>query len=55
MNRADLEQYILESYSTGPEYLWIRYPNYGVFRHSGNRKWVAAIMDVPRNKLGLTG
>lgn len=55
MNRTDLEQYILEYYSTEPEYLWIRYPNYAVFRHSSNRKWFAAIMDVPRNKLGLQG
>ncbi len=55
MNRAELEQFILEHYSTEPEHLWIRYPNYAVFRHSSNQKWFAAIMDVPKNKLGLTG
>ena len=26
-----------------------------MFRHGGNRKWFALVLDVPRNKLGLTG
>lgn len=55
MTRGELEEYIASSYSTEPEYLWIRYPNYEVFRHAGNGKWFAAIMDVPGDKLGLPG
>ena len=29
-------------------------PYFLVFRHSGNRKWFAVIMDIPRKNLGLT-
>lgn len=55
MNRTDLEQFILEYYSTEPDYPWMKYPNYAVFRHRGNQKWFAAILDVPKSKLGLLG
>ena len=53
MNRVELEQFIQDNYSTEPDYPWIKYPNYQVFRHGSNKKWFALIMDVPKNKLGL--
>jgi len=53
MQRAELEKYILETYNAEADHPWIKYPNYEVFRHSGNRKWFALIMDVPKTKLGL--
>ena len=34
MNRTELEKYIRNHYGTEP---WIKYPNYGVFRHSSNK------------------
>ena len=55
MNRTELEQFILGNYNAEPDYPWMKYPNYEVFRHSNNRKWFALIMDVPKNKLGLQG
>lgn len=55
MNRAELEEYIQNNYSSEPDYPWIKYPNYEVFRHNSNKKWFALIMDVPKNKLGLQG
>lgn len=55
MNRAELEQLILEHYSTEPDHPWMKYPNYAVFRHSSNQKWFALIMDVPKKRLGLQG
>ena len=54
MQRAELEAYILETYSAEADHPWIKYPNYEVFRHSGSRKWFALIMDVPKKKLGLS-
>ena len=30
-------------------------PRAAVFRHTGNRKWFALMMEVPRDKLGLAG
>lgn len=55
MNRAELEQFILNHYSTEPNHPWMKYPNFAVFRHTSNQKWFALIMDVPKKKLGLQG
>lgn len=37
MNRTELEKYIRNHYGTEPDHPWIKYPNYGVFRHSSNK------------------
>ena len=43
-----------ERYNEDCEYLWERYPDCGVLRHQGNRKWYAVIMTVAGNKVGLS-
>lgn len=53
--RQDILGYAKEKYGTAPESLWLRYPNYAVLRHADNEKWYAVIMDVAREKVGLTG
>lgn len=55
MNRVELKQLILDRYGIEPDYPWMRYPDYEVFRHDSNKKWFALIMDIPKNKLGLQG
>ena len=50
-----LVEYIREKFSDAPEFLWEKFPNFGIFRRKDNRKWYAAIMNVPKNKLGLEG
>ena len=55
MNREELEAYIRNHYATLPDYPWADTPRAAVFRHTGNRKWFALILDVPQNKLGLPG
>ena len=55
MNREELEAYILNHYSTEADYPWADTPRAAVFRHVGNRKWFALVMEVPRDKLGLAG
>ena len=55
MNREELEAYILNYYSTLPDYPWADTPRATVFRHANNRKWFALVMEVPRDKLGLAG
>lgn len=55
MNRAELTQYILETYGTEPDRPWARYPSYEVFRQRGSWKWFALAMDIPGAKLGLAG
>ena len=51
--RQEIIDYIQEKYGSEIEYLWMRYPSYGIFRHADNQKWYALIMDVPKSKLGL--
>lgn len=53
--RGEVTDYIGRTYGGAIEYLWMRWPSYGVFRHADNRKWYAVIMDVPRARLGLAG
>ena len=55
MDRKDFVQYVENNYGIEPEYIFAKHPGFCVFRHVSNRKWFAAVMDVPRNKLGLKG
>ena len=55
MNRQKLVVYLTDTYSTTGEHLVARYPNFQVFRHIGNKKWFAVLMDIPRKNLGMTG
>lgn len=55
LNREQFIQYISDEYGIDGEYLWASSPLSCAFRHPGNRKWFALVMDVPKNKLGLAG
>lgn len=55
ITRNDIIQHITQEYNAAPEYLWTRTPNTAIFRHAHNRKWFAAIIDVKKSKMGLTG
>lgn len=53
MDREELRQFILNSYSAEPDHPWLNHPRFEVFRHSNNQKWFALVMDIPKSKLGL--
>ncbi len=53
MDRAVLIRHIERAYGIRPEHLWASKPSYAVFRHPENRKWFAALLDLPAEKLGL--
>jgi predicted DNA-binding protein (MmcQ/YjbR family) len=53
--RDRVTAYMKKKYDASPERLWLRFPEYLVFRHADNEKWFALIMDVPGNRLGLAG
>ena len=53
MNRQELEKYILYTYGVSPEYPWMKYPFFSVFRHASNNKWFAVIMTIDKSKLGI--
>ena len=55
MNRQELAAYLTDIYGIKGEHLFARYPNFRVFRHTGNKKWFAVLMDIPRKNLGLKG
>ena len=55
MNRQELTAYLADTYSVDGVHLFAKYPSFLVFRHSGNRKWFAVIMDIPRKNLGRSG
>ena len=53
--RQKIFDYVKKKYSSQPEYLWKRFPDYAVFRHADNNKWYGIVMGVSREKLGLSG
>ena len=55
MNRHEFVTYLTGTYSCAGEHLFARYPSFQVFRHWGNKKWFAVIMDIPRKNLNLPG
>ena len=55
MNRQALAACLADTYSAQGEHLFAKYPSFLVFRHRGNRKWFAVIMDIPRKNLSLPG
>lgn len=51
-NQANrISNYIIFKYNNYPEFLWDKYPHYGVFRCKSNKKWYAIIMNVDRKVL----
>ncbi len=53
--RDRIDGYIKDQYGVTSEFPWPRYNSYAVYRHKGNGKWFALIMDVGSDKLGLPG
>lgn len=42
---------IIKKYQNTPEFLWDKYPCYGIFRNSISKKWYAIIMNVQKNRI----
>lgn len=55
MTRKQIADFISKEYQVKPEFLWKEFPDYEDFRHSGNKKWFAHIMNVKKDKIGLEG
>lgn len=53
LNRENLDKYISETYGVTAEYPWIQYPGFAVYRHNGNKKWFAVVMNLSKSKFGL--
>lgn len=46
-------QYVKEKYDTEPEFLWAKTPDTAILRHKDNQKWYAALLVIPKEKLGI--
>jgi len=55
LQQSRIMRRIEDRYGSEPEHLWAKYPDYAVFRHSATQKWFAVFLNVPGNKLGLSG
>ena len=53
MTKKELETYIESMFGILPDHPFARYPEISVFRHSGNKKWFAAQMTVPKTTIGM--
>lgn len=51
--RDKILEYAENKYGTLPEYLWDKFPTYAILRHKDNLKWYAAILNIPKSKLGF--
>lgn len=51
--REQLFGYVKKKYKADPEYLWMRFPDYAIFRHVDDEKWFGLVMNIPRGKLGM--
>lgn len=49
--RDEVLAYANKKYGSKPEYLWTRYPNDAVLRHSDNSKWYGLIMNISYEKI----
>ncbi len=52
-SRQSILQYAADNFNAIPHYLWEKYPNYAVLKHTHNQKWFGIIVDLPCAKLGL--
>lgn len=43
--------YIINTYQDYPEFMWEKYPGYGVFKNKVNKKWYAVILNINKSKL----
>lgn len=51
----NFQDYIEQTYGAVGEHPFAKDPQTCVFRHQNNRKWFALIMEIPKEKLGLSG
>lgn len=42
---------IIEVYGDEPEFVWDKFPGYGIFRNPNNEKWYSLIVNIDKSKL----
>ena len=44
---------IIKKYGDIPNFMWEKFPNFGVFKNTDNNKWYGTVMNIDYSKLGL--
>ena len=47
--------YVMSEYNNQPEFLWTKFPENAVLRRADTGKWYAALLVMPKERLGQTG
>ena len=53
MNRVEYERMVCDTYSVSGDRPFGDDQTILIFRHTDNKKWFAAVMTIPKNKLGI--
>lgn len=48
-------EYVKAKYNSDLEFLWKKFPNNAILRNKVNSKWYAALLVVPKQRLGIEG
>ena len=46
-----IANFIKEKYKVAPEFLWDKFPGYGVFRNTKSNKWFGIIMNIDKSRI----
>ena len=46
-----INDFFLREYGVAPEFMWKKFPHFGVYRNSVTRKWIAIIMNIDKAKV----
>lgn len=46
-----ITDHIVKMFQSEPEFLWTKYPGYGIFRNPTSRKWYAVIMNIDKSRI----
>lgn len=46
-----INDYIEEEFGVRAEYMWKKFPHYGVYRNPTSSKWFAILMNIPKSKV----
>ena len=46
-----INSFICGKYGVKPEFMWKKFPHFGVYRNDATKKWFAIIMDIGRGKV----
>lgn len=51
-NQANrISHFIIQTYGDTPEFVWDKFPGYGIFRNPNNNKWYGLIMNIDKSKI----